>query len=193
MRRLIIANVIAAIWIFGWLTGTFGFLPALLAAVIFSSPSFFAWRMTNSKRAVKRREYCYLAVLAALAWVSTAFIVVRWYDTGLDRLVIFEREYQAFRRQIANLPEFGNVEISYTLRKGGRVYLHGAVATKDSHDRLVQMIDRMIRHNKSGYYDGVEFPNKRTVGASRPGVSNVAMDGPSRALEPVSNGKPTQP
>ncbi len=147
-------------WIFGWLTGIFGFLPALLMAIVFTCPVFFSWRMTRGNRPVKRREYGYLAVVTMLALSCTAFFVIEWYATGMDRLAMFGREYRAFQRRVSSMPEYKNVEVSHTLRKGGRVYLHGSVVAKTSHDRLIQMSDRMIRNSECGYYDGVDYPGK---------------------------------
>jgi len=162
MRRVTFVYSIAAIWTFGWLTGTFGLLPSLFASAIVFAPVASAWRMLVSKRAIKRREYGYLATVSLLAITATGFIVVKWYDTGMDRLAVFDREYDAFHKRISSMPEYKNVEISYTHRKGGRVYLHGDVANKDSHDRLLQTYERMVRNNDSGYYDGVDYPGKPT-------------------------------
>lgn len=160
MRKATVIYSIIAIWIFGWLTGTFGGLPALLVAVILGLPAICAWRMTAMKRPVKRREYGYLIVATTLAVVGTAFLVVNWYSTGMDRLATFEREYHAFRRHVSAMPEYKNVEISYTRRKGGRVYLRGTVVGKVYHDQLMQTIESMVRNNDCGYYDGVDYPNK---------------------------------
>lgn len=160
MRRITIAYAAVSMWVFGWLTGTFGFLHALLAAAIFTSPVFFSWRMITSNRPVKRREYGYLTVVTMLALSCTTFLVVGWYATGMDRLAMFGREYRAFQRRVSTMPEYKNVEVSHTLRKGGRVCLHGSVVAKTSHDRLIQMIDRMIRNDECGYYDGVDYPGK---------------------------------
>jgi len=43
----------------------------------------------------------------------------------------------SFLREIAHKPEYEDVDVSYTHRKGERVYLKGTVATKDVHDRLM--------------------------------------------------------
>ena len=160
MRNVTIAYSVIAIWAFGWLAGRFGFLPSLFASVIILAPAFFAWRMISRKQTVKHRELAYLGVVTMLAVAASGFIVVKWYDTGMDRRAIFDREYHAFQRRVSTMPEYNNVEVSYTHRKGGRVYLHGSVANKDSHDRLIQTIDWMIRNNDSGYFDGVEYPGK---------------------------------
>ena len=154
MRRITIVYAIISIWFGGWLTATFGILPAILAAIIFMSPVFFSWRILRQNRPTKRREYVYLTILTTLAVASTSFLIITWFESGMDKLVIFDREYNAFCQHIATMHEFKSVEISYTDRKGGRVYLHGTVGSKDSHDRLIEMIDRMIRNNGSGYFDG---------------------------------------
>lgn len=160
MRRWTIAYTVIAIWTFGWLAGRFGILPSLFAAFIFFIPAVFAWRMLILNRPIKRREFVYLGLVTVLACCGTAFVVSKWYETGMDRLAMFDREFHQFRNRVASMPEYQNVEISYTHRKGGRVYLHGHVANKDAHDRLIRMIDGMVRNNDSGYYDGVEFPGK---------------------------------
>ncbi|QDT65324.1 hypothetical protein [Calycomorphotria hydatis] len=160
MRNVTIVYSVIAIWAFGWLAGRFGFSPSLFASFIILAPMFFAWRMISRDQSIKRREFAYLGIVTVLAVAASVFIVLKWYDTGMDRRAIFDREYHAFQRHISTMPEYKNVEISYTHRKGGRVYLHGSVANKDSHDRLIQIIDWMIRNNDSGYYDGVEYPGK---------------------------------
>ena len=160
MRRFAIVYSVIAIWTFGWLVGSFGLWVSLFASIIVFAPAVFAWRMTTSNREIKHREYGYLAVVTVLTIVASVFIVSKWYETGMDRLANFDREYHAFRSHVSALPEYTNVEISYTHRKGGRVYLHGNVANKDSHERLIQKIERMVRNNDLGYYDGVEYPGK---------------------------------
>ena len=54
----------------------------------------------------------------------------------------------------------------------GRHYLHGHVANKDAHDRLLQMIEWMVRNNDSGYYDGVEYPGKSNETGAESAASN---------------------
>jgi hypothetical protein len=171
MRRIKTVYAAVSIWFFGWFTATFGFLPALFITTIFASPCFFLWRMTTPNRAIKRREYFYLAILTTLAVAGSLFIVMKWFETGMDRLAFFDREYDAFCHQIATMPEYRNVEISYTNRKGGRVYLHGSVGTKYAHDQLIQIIDNMIRNNDSGYYDGIAYPGKPSSDDQFPVVS----------------------
>ncbi len=160
MRIATIVYSIIAIWMFGWLTGTFGFLQSLFLTFIFAIPAFIAWRITTSKRNVKKREYAYLGVLVSLAVAPTIFVVANWYSNGITRLARFDREYHAFRRHVSEMPEYESVEVSHTLRKGGRVYLHGTVENKDYHDRLIHAIEWMIRSNLSGYDDGVGYPGK---------------------------------
>jgi hypothetical protein len=162
MRRWAIAYSVIAIWVFGWLAGRFGLLPSLFAAVVFFIPGVFAWRMVASKRTIKRREYVYLGVATVLALVATTFVIAKWHGAGMDRLAIFDREYHQFRNRVESMPEYKNVEVSYTHRKGGRVYLHGHVANKGSHERLIQLIEWMVRNNDSGYFDGVNYPGKST-------------------------------
>lgn len=155
MRRLVVIYCAAALWTFEWLAATFGFFPSLLIAVIFGTPGFVGWRLTRPERQVKPREHVYLAILLSVAIIGTGFVTTKWYSAGMDRLALFERECETLRRSIANDPAFQDVEVSYTTRKGGRVYLHGSVASKSSHDRLITMVERTVRNNDSGYYDGV--------------------------------------
>lgn len=85
------------------------------------------------------------------------------------------------------MPEYKNVEVSFTHRKGGRVYLTGHVANKDTHDRLLQAYSSMVRNNDSGYYDGVEYPGKAadsdvsskklTQGRTKPRTGAAKSDG----------------
>lgn len=160
MRRWTIAYCVIAIWTFGWLVGRFGILPSVFAALIFFIPAAFAWRMVTSNRTIRRREYGYLGLVTVLALSATVFVVAKWQDTGMDRRAMFDRDYHEFRDRVNSMPEYKNVEVSYTHRKGGRVYLHGHVASKDSHDRLLQTYEWMVRNNQSGCYDGVEYPGK---------------------------------
>jgi hypothetical protein len=166
MRIAAIIYSIVVIWMFGWLAGTFSFVPALFAATILALPVLFAWRVSKAGYTPKRREFVYLATAVTLSVVATTFLLTMWYGAGIDRLVIFEREYQAFRREVAAIPEFAKVEVSYTHRKGGRVYLHGTVGSEYSHSRLIKMIEEMIRYGDSGYYDGVHYPGKKAFSES---------------------------
>lgn len=160
MRHWTFAYTTIAIWTCGWLAGRFGLFPSLFAAVIILAPALFAWRMLASNKVAKRREYIYLAMVTLLAIFGTGFVVAQWYETGMDRLAMFDREMHQFTNRVASMPEYKNVEVSFTHRKGGRVYLKGHVANKDSHDRLLQNYGWMVRNNDSGYYDGVEYPGK---------------------------------
>lgn len=172
MHRWTIAYTVIAIWTFGWLAGRFGILPSLFAAIIFFIPAVFAWRMFTCSRTIKRHEYGYLGLVTVLALCATAFIVSKWYESGMDRLAMFDREYQQFRNRVASMREYKNVEVSYTHRKGGRVYLDGYVANKGNHDRLLEMIEWMVRNNDSGYYDGVDYPGKSDATEANRATSN---------------------
>lgn len=77
-----------------------------------------------------------------------------------ERLAQFVLECQHFRQQIASTPEFRNVRLFFTRRKGGRVYLHGHVPSKEVHDRLLEAYERLVHSNDSGCYDGVEYPGR---------------------------------
>ena len=162
MRKLTIAYSVAVVWVLGWLAAIFGFLPSCFLALILAVPAFFAWRMFAVGRNVKRREYVYLAVAAALAVAGSAFVVSHWYSVGMDRIAMFERQCHSLRRQVSAMPEYENVELSYTLHKGGRVYLHGTVESKESHDELMHMIYREIRNGQSACSGSVEYPGKPT-------------------------------
>jgi hypothetical protein len=183
-RRATIAYVIISTWIFGWLTATFGVLPAIFAAFILVLPAFFSWRMIASNRQIKRREYCYLAILTALVVVGISYLVTTWFECGIHELVIFDREYRAFHRQVKAMPEYRNVEVSYTNGKGGRVYLQGVVATKASHDRLIQMIEQMVRNNKSGYSDGVTYPETPSLDEPHPTDREHPQPGQDNSSKP---------
>jgi len=166
MRGWIIAYSVIAIWTFGWLSGRFGLLPSFFPALMLFIPAVFAWRMLTSRRAIKRREYTYLALVAMWALSITVYLVARWYDTGVDRLAMFDRQYHQFRNRVKSMPEYENVEVSSTHGKGGsvfRVYLDGRVANRGSHDRLLQMIGLMIRKSDIWWYDRLEYPGESTA------------------------------
>jgi hypothetical protein len=184
MRPVRIVYAAVSIWLFGWLTGTFGLALALVAAVILVSPAFYAWRLTTAKRTARRREYGYLAVVTTLAVVVTSFLVVKWFETGMDRLAFFNRECRPFRRHISSMPECKEVKISYTHRKGGLVCLQGTVVTKRSHNRLVQTMEWMIRNGDSGYFDRVDYPGKPTSDGSHPAAEKRAEDEQGDAPRP---------
>lgn len=168
MRSWTIAYTVVSIWTFGWLASRFGLAYSIFAAAIIFIPAAFAWRMLASNIAIKHREYLYLGLVTLASVYATAFIVSSWFDAGLDRLRIFESEYQSFRDRVNSLPEYKQVEVSYTHRKGGRVYLHGHVINKDSHDRLIDLIESIVRNSDSGYYDGVDYPGKPTKTIAKP-------------------------
>ncbi|MDP1559818.1 MAG: hypothetical protein Q8M16_00290 [Pirellulaceae bacterium] len=168
MRHWTIAYALIATWTFGWLAGRFGMLPSLFAAVVIFAPVFFAWRMAAPNKVTKRREYVYLALVTSMAICGTGFVVAKWHETGMDRSAMFDREFYKFKNRVASMPEYENVEVSFTHRKGGRVYLHGHVTNKESHDRLLQTYEWMVRNNESGCYDGVDYPGKSAEGETRP-------------------------
>jgi hypothetical protein len=157
-----------AIWTFGWLAGRFGLIPSFFAAILFFAPALFAWRMVASNKEAKRREFVYLGLVTLIAVCATGFVVTKWYETGMDRSAMFDREFYKFRNRVASLPEYRNVDVSFTHRKGGRVYLHGHVANKDAHDRLIQTFEWMVRNNESGCYDGVQYPGRTDESKSSP-------------------------
>jgi hypothetical protein len=158
MRRVALTYAAAAIWLFGWMTGTFDLFLSVVTSLVSAAPIFVWWRMSARNQPIKRREYLYLAILTILALVGTAFLVAMLFNTGRDRIAIFDREYYAFCREIRAMPEFKNVETSYTNEKMGRMYLKGNVASKDSHDRLIEMVRYWIRYG--GYSDDVDYPGK---------------------------------
>ena len=182
MRGWIIAYSVIAIWTFGWLSGRFGLLPSFFPALMLFIPAVFAWRMLASRRTIKRREYAYLGLVTMLALSGTPFVIAKWYDTGVDRLAVFDRQYHQFRNRVKSMPEYENVEVSYEHGKGGSVfcvYLDGSVANKGSHDRLLQMIGRMVRNNDCWYYDRLEYPGESTA----TDVELAAPDGGEQADE----------
>ncbi len=168
MRYWTFTYTAASIWTFGWLAARFGLAYSFFAAAIIFIPAAFAWRMLDSNIAIKHREYLYLGLITLASVSASAFIVSKWFDAGLDRLIIFENEYQSFRDRVNSLPEYRQVEVSYTRRKGGRVYLRGHVINKDSHDRLIDLLETIVRNSDSGYYDGVVYPGKLTESSSKP-------------------------
>jgi len=95
-------------------------------------------------------------------------VVVKWHEAGMHRSVMFDQEIHQFKQLVASMPEYKSVEVSFTHRKGGRVYLKGHVANKDSHDRLLQTYGWMVRNNQSGCYDGVQYPGKAAETEVRP-------------------------
>ena len=160
MRKWTIIYSVVAIWTFGWLAGVFGVGPSLFAFIILFAPAFFAWRMLKSERVVKRREYWYLGIVSLAAVIGTIFIVGKWYESGVGRLAMFNREYHAFRRQVSSMPEYKNVKISYIGCKGVGVGLNGHVANQDVHDRLLQIYESMVRNADFGCWDDVDYPGK---------------------------------
>jgi hypothetical protein len=77
-----------------------------------------------------------------------------------ERLAQFTREYEHLRKHITSMPEFRNVRLSSTRRRGGRVYMHGRVLDKEAHDRLMEAYKSLVHSNDAGCYDGVEYPGK---------------------------------
>jgi hypothetical protein len=155
MRILVVIYCAAAIWTLGWLAATFGVGPSLLIGFVLGIPGFVGWRMTRSVRQLLAREYVYLAILFSVAITGAGYVTTKWYSAGMDRLALFERESKEFRLAVANDPAFHDVEVSFTSRKGGRIYLHGSVASKAVHDRLIEMAKQTVRNNDGSYHDGV--------------------------------------
>ena len=85
-----------------------------------------------------------------------------------ERPVLFTCEYEQLRRHIASMPEFRNVRLSFTRRRGGRVYMHGRVSDKEAHDRLMEAYQSLVHSNDAGFYDGVEYPGKPSETHSDP-------------------------
>jgi hypothetical protein len=162
LTRIAAAYYLIAAWAFGWLAATFGMMPSLFAALIIFAPAFFAWRMAKAQRSTTPRECAYLAVVTTAAVVATAFLVTHWFGAGMDSLARFDREFRAFRRHVASTPEYKHVQLSYTHRKGGRVYMHGSVPSQYWHERLIHDIESMVRSNFSGYFDGVTIRSSQS-------------------------------
>ena len=161
MQTFIFCYTIAAIWVFGWMAGTFGLLPSVFVSIILFAPAFVGFRIINGEQNNQIRKIVYLSLVTMFSLAGSATIVHSWFDVGLDRSVILDREYLDFRNSVKSLPEFDDVDISYTNRKGGRVFLSGTVANKASHDRLIEKVERMVYNNHAGYHDGVDFPGKK--------------------------------
>ena len=98
-----------------------------------------------------------------------------------ERPVQFAREYEQLRRHITSMSEFRNVRLSFTRRRGGRVYMHGRVLDKEAHDRLMKAYQSLVHSNDAGFYDGVEYPGKPSETQSNPPETTNAE--PSDAAE----------
>lgn len=160
MRTLATFYTISVSLTLCWISSTFGF-PRLVLAFLLALPGgFVLWRLALRNRSISWYERAYLAVVGMMTVGAIGFLIFQSYELRLDRHAKFEREYHAFRQQVANMSEYGAVEVSYTHRKGGRVYLKGTVATKDSYDRLIALFESSVQSNESGYYDGVVYPDK---------------------------------
>jgi hypothetical protein len=162
MKKVAIGYGVAAACLCGWVITVFGVPPAFVAAIMLASPLLFWLRMATSGHPIKRREYYYLAILTTLVMVGMPFVIALWFHTGLDRLATLERESSTFRRHIAAMPEFANVEVRYTDLKGGHVFLEGSVASKEVHHRLIELAQQEI----SSYNDAVDYPGKSSWGES---------------------------
>lgn len=139
-----------------WVYSTFGY-PALVVGCLMVLPGLLVlWRLRKEPIGVRQRVDFAIAGTVAVGAIS--FLIFRSYDLGLDRHAKFEREYHSFLRKIANEPEYGAIDVSYTHRKGGRVYIKGTVATKALHDRLIEVFESTVHSNESGYYDGIVYP-----------------------------------
>ncbi len=161
MRRLTIAYTAVAIWAFGWLTGTFGFGPALLASIILLTPAYFGWRMAAARQDdVRDREYVYLGVLTLFSVTGTLLLITAWFDTGMDRRAMFNRALSDFRQHVATMPEYGNVTISYTDLKGGGLRLDGSVANEEAHERFLRTLERMVGFTGVWYDDDIYYPGR---------------------------------
>jgi hypothetical protein len=134
---------------------------------ILAVPALIAWPMLVHGRTTKSREYA-LCTATLLALGTTSTLISSWIENGVDYRAMFDREYRQFLDYVAATSEYKNVKVSLTYRKGGRVYLHGHVPNKDSHDRLIRKCERMVRINDSGYYDGVDYPGKPSTSEVTP-------------------------
>lgn len=159
MRNLAIAYALIGIWTCGWVAGRFGLTSSLFVVTLLSVPALIAWPMLAQGRTTKLREYA-LCSATILAIGGTGVLISAWIENGLDRRAMFDREYRQFINYLSSTSDYKNVKASFTYRKGGRVYLHGYVPNKESHSRLIQKYERMVRNNNSGYYDGVDYPGK---------------------------------
>lgn len=156
IRWLATFYLISAAITLSWVYSDFG-NPTLVVGCLMVSPGLLVlWRLRKKPIGVRQRVD--LAIAGTVAVVAISFLIFRSYDLGLDRHAKFEREYHSFLRKIANKPEYADIEVSYTHRKGGRVYLKGTVATKDLHDRLIEDFESTVHSNESGYYDGIAWP-----------------------------------
>lgn len=159
-RRISIAYSVIAAWVFGWLAGTFGLLSSIFPVCILFIPSAIAFRILSSDHAATKREYGYFGVTVTLTIVATALFITHYFDTGMYRLAQFEREYRMFHSEVSSMPEYNQVELSYTRRKGGCVYLHGHVSSKAQHEHLLEKLERIVHNNDAGFLDDVKYPGK---------------------------------
>lgn len=78
------------------------------------------------------------------------------------------------------------MDVPYTARKRAGVYLRGHGATKDSHDRLLQKLEAMVRSSEAGYYDCVGYPGKSSEAEAAAGQPDA--DEPTDQAAPSGTG-----
>lgn len=174
LRLPVIGYACATCWLFGWATATFDWGSATFLTVIAASPAALAWWMTGGDRSIAPREYVYLAILTVIAVGGTAFVVDRWFETGMDERAQFKREFHKFRAWVEEQPEYTGVEVDIQQAKVGYVHLNGEVATKESHDRLIEMLERIVRNAHGSYADRVNY----SVDSSEENVLPSPADAP---------------
>ena len=158
MRTLTILYSVATVILLCWIGHGYGFVRGLLTAGFFGLPAYVAWKMTSSKRPTAWREYLYFVLVTMVAVGGTKFLVDKWDGADVRQKVTFDRQYRAFQYHVRNMPEFKDVDLSHTYGFQGHVTLQGTVATKDSHDRLVEILERMVKCSRN--VDKLQYPGE---------------------------------
>jgi hypothetical protein len=163
-KTLSVSYAIAAAFAFGWLTAVIEFPRALIMAAFFFAPCFVAWKTFFSNKSVSRGEYSALAGATLLLSGASLFLVTQLFRNDVDKHVMFDRECRVFCRRLQSLPEYTNIDVSYSHMKGGTVHLRGKVADKDSYDRLIWFTRGLLLCQEMGasYADRVDYPGKPT-------------------------------
>ena len=103
----------------GWVAYTFGVGCSFFLGFILAVPVFIYLRI-SWRQVPQGREVAYLAGMTLAVLAATTFLIWKWYDAGMVDLAAFRRGVAEFQEIVRSQPRFTNIEIDYTLRKGGR-------------------------------------------------------------------------
>lgn len=112
----------------------FGITCALGLSIVLILPLLVAFRLLVRWQRLGAHELVLLLTLVCVAVVTSTWIIVRWYDAGIDIWHHEDVECAEFKQLLKTEPAFRNVAIDVS--KGHFFWIHGTVSSQADLNRL---------------------------------------------------------